>query len=129
MDYNAETLSFNGYQWLKVHQIIALVVIPLILVHLWIHGHWVKNLVRLKKGNGKNYDMNLTLFIVFVLTALTALLSWVVFDGKPVADLLREVHNKLGLALLFFFVVHLINYFKWLVTMTKKAINKKKKLK
>ena len=127
MDYNKLTLGLNGNQWLKAHQLLALVVIPLVMLHLWLHGYWLKKLFRLKKASGKNHDMNLALFIVFVLTVLTALISWLVFDGKPAADLLREIHNKLGLALLFFFAIHLINYFKWLANMTRKNFSKEKR--
>ena len=56
MDYNNETLGFNGHQWLETHQISALVVIPLILTHLWMHAYWIGNLLRLKKGTGKNHQ-------------------------------------------------------------------------
>jgi thiosulfate reductase cytochrome b subunit len=123
--YETITLGLNGQKWLTVHRIFALIVIPLIVVHLWLHGYWVKRLFSYKqKSKGKNNDMNIALFVVFILTALTALISWIVFSGKPAADLLREVHNKLGFALIFFFIIHLANYFKWLVNKTKKLLKK-----
>lgn len=124
--YEKDTIGLNGYTWLWVHRILGLVVIPLIMVHLWMHAHWVKKLFNFKqKKHGKNHDMNVALFVVFTLTAFTALISWFIFPGKSAADLLREVHNKLGLALIFFFVLHLANYFKWLLYMTRKLFNKK----
>jgi hypothetical protein len=124
--YETMSLGMNGHTWLRAHRILALVVIPLIVIHLWFHGYWIKKLFSFKnKNKGKNNDMNLILFVVFVLTVLTALISWFLFSGKPAAELLREVHNKLGFALIFFFIVHLVNYFRWLLKMTKKTFGKK----
>ncbi|HPF52378.1 MAG TPA: DUF4405 domain-containing protein [Draconibacterium sp.] len=76
---------------------------------------------------GKNSGTNLTLFIVFFLTAFTSLLAWFVFGDSPLAEILREVHNKLGLLLIFFFIFHLINYFRWFINMTGKILGKKKR--
>jgi len=123
--YETKSFGIDGNIWITTHRILALVVIPLIITHLWLHAYWIKKLFSLKQKNrGKNNDMNIALFVVFILTALTALVSWIVFSGKPAADLLREVHNKLGFALIFFFVIHLANHFKWLVNMTKKLLKK-----
>jgi thiosulfate reductase cytochrome b subunit len=123
--YETETIGISGHNWLKTHQILALIVVPLIIIHLWLHSYWIVRLFSFKqKSKAKNNDMTIALFAVFILTVLTALLSWLVFDGKPIADLLREVHNKLGFALIFFFVIHLVNYFKWLVNMTKKLLGR-----
>ncbi len=124
-DHVVETIGLNGDIWLLVHKVCAVTVLPLIVTHLWLHAYWVKNIFS-KKKKSKNNDMNISLFVVFSLCVLTAFLAWLVFSGKPVADLLREVHNKLGFALIFFFIVHLKNYFKWLLTMTKKSFGKKK---
>ena len=124
--YVLETLGIDGYQWLWIHRITALAIIPIILVHLLMHLHWLKMLVKLQ-FKGKNSGTNLTLFIVFFLTAFTALLAWFVFGDSPLAEILREVHNKLGLLLIFFFIFHLINYFRWFINMTGKILGKKKR--
>lgn len=123
--YVLETFGIDGYQWLWIHRITALAIIPIILVHLLLHLHWLKMLLKLSL-KGKNSGMNLTLFIIFLLSAITALLAWFVFGVSPVAEILREVHNKLGLLLIFFFVIHLSNYFKWFLHMTRKILGKKK---
>ena len=124
-DYNLLTIGLNGDQWLKIHQVTAFVVIPLIVIHLLMHIHWLKQLFTFKM-KGKNSGMNLTLLIVFLMCALTAFLAWFVFEGTKLAEALREVHTKLGLLLIIFFVIHLSNYFKWLVNMTKKMWKKDK---
>jgi len=119
------TMGIDGNAWVKIHQIIALIVIPLIFIHLLMHTHWLKQLLTFKM-TGKNSGMTLTLFIVFLLCAITALLAWFVFDGTKMAEALREVHNKLGLLLIVFFAIHLYNYFRWLLNMTRKHFGKKK---
>ena len=68
--------------------------------------------------------MNLTLFILFFLCALTALLAWLVFNDSKLGEVLRELHTKLGLLLIIFFAIHLSNYFKWMLNMTQKAWRK-----
>ncbi len=125
-DYNISTLSLSGHQWLKLHQVVALVVIPLIGLHLWLHKYWLKALFSFKKKNkSKNNDLNIGLLLIFFSCVVTALLAWVIVKDEKLADLLREVHNKLGLALIFFFIIHLANYYKWLVKMTRKKLGKK----
>lgn len=124
-DYEFNTIGLNGHQWLKVHQVTALIVIPLIVTHLLMHMHWLKQLLTFKM-KGKNSGMNLTLLIIFLMCALTALLAWFVFDGTKLAEALREVHTKLGLLLIIFFLIHLSNYFKWIKNMTLKKFGKNK---
>lgn len=125
--YIIETFGIDGYQWLWIHRITAIINIPIILVHLLWHLHWFKMLISLR-FKGKNSGMNFTLFIVFILCAFTALLAWLVYRDSPVAEILREVHNKLGLLLIFFFIIHLSSYFKWFVNMTRKHFGKRKRI-
>lgn len=121
-----ETLTFgyNGQKWLEIHRIMMFIIIPVIGIHLWMHAHWLKNLVTLSL-KGKNSGLNLTLFIVFLMCAVTAILGWTVLNGTPLGEVLVEVHSKLGLLLIFFFIIHMSNYFKWLVNMTRKHFGKK----
>lgn len=126
VDYTIKTLGLDGNTWLTLHRITSLVVIPLVSIHLWFHRKWIKKIFKIKKkGKGKNHDMNLILLVVFILCVLTGLGAWFIFSGKEEADLLREVHNKFGLILIFFFLLHMFTYFKWLVKMTKKKMGKK----
>jgi len=122
------TIGLDGITWLKIHQVMALAVLPLIFVHLLMHKHWLKQLLTFKM-TGKNSGMTLTLFIVFLLCSITALLAWFVFDETKIAEALREVHNKLGLLLIIFFAIHLNNYFKWFLNMTRKHLLVKAKKK
>ncbi len=125
-DYEQLSLGINGHLWLKVHRITALVVVPLIVVHLWMHKHWLKSLVTLKT-KGKFGGTNMTLFFLFLFCLLTALLAWLVFEDTKLGEALREVHSKLGLLLIVFFVAHISNYYKWLLNMTRKKFGKRSK--
>lgn len=123
-DNELPTLGLNGHRWLVIHQVTALTVIPLIFTHLLMHIHWLKQLFTFKlKGN--NSGMNLTQLIVFLMCALTALLAWWAFDGTKLAEALREVHSKLGLLLIVFWGIHLYNYSRWLLNMTRKKLRGK----
>lgn len=123
--YETKTFGIDGNVWLWVHRITALVNIPIIAIHLILNVHWLKKLVTFTM-NGKNNGMNLTLFIVFIVCVTTGLLAWFAFEGEPLGQVLREVHNKLGLLLIFFFIIHLSNYYKWFLHMTKKYLGKNK---
>jgi len=125
-DHEVLSLHLNGLQWTKIHRITALVAIPLIAIHLLMHPHWMKQLFRFSL-KGRHSGMNLTLFILFIMCALTALLPWLILEETKLTEALREVHTKLGLLLIIFFVVHISNYFKWLINMTKKSFNKASK--
>ena len=118
------SFGLDGNLWLQIHRIAALIVIPLIIIHLLLHTHWIKDLFKYKL-KGKNSGMNLTLFFVFAACAVTALLAWFAFYGKPLSEVLREVHSKLGLLLIFFYIIHVSNYYKWLARMTRKYLWKK----
>lgn len=125
MEYDVKTWGIDGTIWLTIHRFSSLFVIPLISVHLWFHRKWIQKIFKIKKkGKGKNHDINLIFLSVFILCALTGLGAWLVFSGQEAADLLREVHNKFGLILIFFFLIHMINNFKWLIKMTRKKFGK-----
>jgi hypothetical protein len=124
-EYDDLSFGIDGYLWLKIHRITALVVVPLIIIHLWLHKHWLKRLITLKT-KGKFGGTNMTLFFIFLFCVITALLAWLVFEDTKLGEALREVHSKLGLLLIVFFVVHLTNYFRWLKDMTLKFFRKKK---
>ena len=117
--YVLETFGIDGYQWLWIHRITAIANVPIIAVHLFFNIHWFKMLFSLR-FKGKNSGMNFTLFVIFLLCLITAFLAWLVYSEKPLAEVLQEVHSKLGLLLIFFFMLHLGTFFRWFINMTKK---------
>lgn len=107
--------------WLMMHKITAIVAFPMVAWHLVLHYSWFVKLVTLKLKN-KYKGANLTLFIVYVLSIATAVLSWLVFQDSKVGDGLRGIHSKLGFLLIVFLGFHLKNYLPWIVKMTKKIL-------
>lgn len=122
--YCTKTLSIDGNTWLIIHEFFSVLSFILVVIHLIIHIDWLKNIF-LKKSSNKYKGINITLLIVFSLTALTALSSWLIVSNTEVSEGLRGAHNKLGLLLIIFFSIHITNYFKWLVKMTNQVFGKK----
>src|SRR5210317_1636177 len=84
-DYELFTLGLDGYVWLKVHRVAALVVVPLIIIHLWLHKHWLKRLITLKT-RGNFGGTNMTLFFIFLFCVITALLAWLFLGDTKLAE-------------------------------------------
>ncbi|PKQ64500.1 hypothetical protein BZG02_06750 [Labilibaculum filiforme] len=108
-------MGWNAHYWFSFHKLTAVLSILLILLHLFVKTDWVKNLL-LSKLKARFKASNIILFIVFIICSLTALCSWLIFDGANIAELLRGIHNKLGLLLIVMFVIHLWNYRKVIVS-------------
>ncbi len=116
--YLDETMGINGNTWIIIHKILTVISLPIVLLHLALHYNWLKKLVTLKLKN-KHSGMNISIFIIFLLCASTSLLSWLIFANSNIGEALRGIHNKLGILLIVFFAIHILNYYKWIVNMTK----------
>lgn len=109
----------DAHFWFPFHRVTAVITTLLILLHLFVKTDWVKNLF-LFKLKGRFKAANIILFVVFLLCSLTALNSWLIFDGTDIAENLRGIHNKLGLLLIIMFAIHIWNYRKVIITQLKK---------
>ena len=118
-----EMLGLSGKSWLFFHKTFSIINLPLIALHLILHYNWLEKLFTFKLKN-KNRATNITLFVLFFLCVVTSFLSWFVFKDSAAGDGLRGIHNKFGLLLIVFFVMHLIAYSGWLIKMTKKILQK-----
>ncbi|MRT92595.1 hypothetical protein [Ancylomarina sp. 16SWW S1-10-2] len=115
----SSVMGCNAHFWFPFHKLTAVISTFLILLHLFVKTDWVKNLFLFKlKGGFKT--SNIILFIVFLFCSLSALSSWLIFDGDDMAEFLRGIHNKLGLLLIVMFAIHLWNYRKVIVSQVKK---------
>lgn len=121
--YCETTMGKDGYFWLDTHIVFAVISFIMIIIHLSLHLNWFKKLFTGKLKN-KYWIKNLILVIVFSLTFLTSAIPWLFLDESNTATLMLGIHNKLGLLLTIFFVIHLLSYYKWLLNMTKNAFNK-----
>ena len=116
-------LGFDGHAWMLFHRVVAVISSVLILLHLSIKTDWLKRLFTFNI-KGKFKVSNILIFVFFLLSFLTAFLSWLVFPDTNVAQLLRGIHNKLGLVLIVLFLLHLFNYYRHLIELTKKILLK-----
>lgn len=121
--YPETTLGLDGESWLKAHVVSAIISFVLVGIHLSLHLTWFKKLFSGQLKN-KYWVRNLTLVILFLFALLTSFIPLLFFGESDEAKMMLGIHNKLGLLLIIFFVIHLLSYFKWLVSMTKKAFNK-----
>lgn len=118
--YTELILSKDGGFWLNTHIVFAVITFVIIIIHLSLHINWLSKLVSGKLKN-KYWVGNLILLILFLLTTIASALPWLFLDESTISTFLLGVHNKLGLLLIAFFLIHLFRYFNWLVTMTKKV--------
>lgn len=123
LPYDNETLGLDGNSWMFIHKTLTIIALPLVILHLALHFNWLKKLFTFKLKN-KHRGINVTLFVLFVLCSITALLSWLIFNDSDLGQLLRGLHNKIGILLIVFFAIHLISYTGWILGMTKKLLNK-----
>lgn len=122
--YLETTLGRDREFWLNTHIVFGVISFVMTTIHVSLHVNWLKKLFTGKLKN-KYWIRNLILLIVFSLTILTSAIPWLILDESNTASMLLGIHNKMGLLLIIFFVVHLLTYSKWLVNMTKNALKKR----
>jgi len=74
-----------------------------------------------------NYLIDVGLFIQFVLVGYSGLVMY--FNEHGAGYFLRLIHDKVGILMLIFFVVHIALHRKWIVTTTKNFFVRKRKIK
>lgn len=121
--YSEFILNKDGNFWLNTHIVNAMITFVMISIHLSLHLNWFKKLFSGKQKN-KYWIRNLILIIIFLSTTLTSIFPWLVLGESNTASMLLGIHNKLGLLLIAFFVIHLLSYSRWLINMTKKVLKK-----
>ncbi|RPJ73967.1 MAG: DUF4405 domain-containing protein [Alphaproteobacteria bacterium] len=74
-----------------------------------------------------NNLVDLALFIQFVLVGGSGLIMY--FNHHAAVSLLRLIHDKVGILMLVFFVVHIILHWRWIVFTTKKYCQRNREIK
>lgn len=116
---DSTVMGQNAHFWFSFHKIIAIISTPLLLLHLFVKTNWVKKLFTLKLKDRFKIS-NILLFITLFLCTLTAFSTAFIFDGSDIAKVLGGIHNKLGLALILVFTIHIWNYRKVIINQLKK---------
>jgi hypothetical protein len=116
-------LAKDGHFWLAFHKTVSIVCTPFILLHLFVKTNWVKNFF-LFKLKGRVKTSNIVLFLAYSICLFTAIGSWLVFSDNDIASLMKGVHNKVGILLLFIFCIHVWNYRITILIQIKRLGNK-----
>lgn len=115
-------LNRDGHFWLNTHIVFAIISIVIILVHLSLHLNWFRKLFSAKRN--KYWFRNLMLVILFFVTAFTSFIPLLILEESAASSLILGIHNKFGLLLIAFFIIHFLSYSKWLISMTQKVFIK-----
>ena len=105
-------IDYGG--WSVIHKIATVVLSLIMAYHILLHWKWYKN-VLLKKLLKKNRQV-LLLTVIFIITSATGLIPWLVLSGDEMHITRRgilEIHDKMGIMLIVFLILHLSKRFKW----------------
>ncbi len=74
-----------------------------------------------------NYLVDLALFIQFSLVGYSGFIMY--FDHRAAGPILRLIHDKVGILMLVFFVVHIALHWRWIVFTTKNLFRRERQMK
>jgi len=105
-------LHYSDWSW--IHKASTIVLTLFIAYHVQLHWNWYKN-VLYKKLLTKNKQV-LLLSVIFTVSFLTGFIPWVLQLSHP-TDITRrfllEIHDKTGIILIVFLVLHVSKRVKW----------------
>ena len=106
--------GLNYFNWSGIHKFFGVVMSLLMAYHILLHWKWFKN-VLLKKLFKKNIQV-LILSVIFIVTCLSGFIPWLLLpeNGNDFTRrFLIEIHDKTGLILIVYLVLHVSKRFKW----------------
>ncbi len=109
--------------WATLHRYTNVFFSLLMIYHIYTHWKWYKEVV-VKHLIGKNIQIT-ALSILFLLVALTGFIPWLIDLSGSTGDLrilFIELHDKLALILIIYFILHIIKKTKWYMKAYKKLI-------
>ena len=74
-----------------------------------------------------NYLVDLALFVQFALVGYSGLVMY--FNHRAAGPILRLIHDKVGILMLVFFVVHIALHWRWIVFTTKNFFRREREMK
>lgn len=74
-----------------------------------------------------NYLVDLALFIQFVLVGYSGVVMY--FNHHAAGPILRLIHDKVGLLMVVFFIIHIALHWRWIVFTTKNIFRREKEMK
>jgi hypothetical protein len=118
IDINYKTFGINYLVWSEIHKMVIIIVSIFMIFHMIRHWKWYKIIIK-KSLFAKNKQVIL-LSIIFIITALTGYIPWLVniTGGEDTTrKMFIEIHDKLALLLFVFLVLHISKRMKWFLTL------------
>jgi len=106
--------GLHYFDWSGIHKTSSIVLTLLMAYHILLHWKWYKN-VLFKKLFSKNRQV-LLLSIIFIVAFLTGFSPWILqlrVGTNSIRTSLLEIHDKIGIVLIVFLVLHVSKRFKW----------------
>jgi len=115
-----------GYNaWTNIHKTSIIIFSLFITFHLFKHLEWHKTIII--RTLAQRNRSKLILVIVFILTAITGYISWII-NLSGGLDIARksfiEIHDKIAILLIVLLTLHLTNRLKWYFSTLDKLKNK-----
>lgn len=120
-----------------IHDKIGILMLVFFVVHVALHWKWIvltkKNLFSNKRDiiDGRktkiNYFVDLVFFIQFALVGYSGLVMY--FNHHGAGSILTFIHEKIGILMLAFFVIHIMLHWRWIVFTTKNLLRSDKQIK
>lgn len=120
-----------------IHDKIGILMLVFFVVHIALHWRWIvlttRNFFRkerqMKEGRKLklNYLVDLAFFVQFALVGYSGLIMF--FNHHGAGQILRLIHDKVGILMLVFFVVHIVLHWRWIVFITKNFFGRKRDMK
>lgn len=114
IDVSKTAMGFTYTQWSTMHKWSIVAFTLLVVYHIYAHWKWYKGVIR-KHLISKHFQV-ITLSVIFLLVAITGLLSWVIDLRGELGSLrltLIEIHDKLAIILTIYMVLHVAGRMKW----------------
>jgi hypothetical protein len=74
-----------------------------------------------------NYLVDLALFVQFALVGYSGIVMY--FNHRATGPILRLIHDKVGLLMVVFFIIHIVLHWRWIVCTTKNFFRREGKIK
>lgn len=114
IDTSKIVCGLNYADWSVTHKLVVVVFSLLMIYHIYVHWKWYKGVIT-KHLIGKNRQV-IILSLLFLLVAVTGFIPWLIdlSGGTSIFRMLFiEIHDKITLILIVFFILHFIKRADW----------------
>lgn len=117
-----------------IHDKIGILMLVFFVIHIAFHWKWIvsttKSFFSKREITGRrklNYLVDLIFFVQFVLVGYSGLVMYINHHGA--GFILHLIHDKIGILMLVFFIIHISLHWKWIVFTTKNLLRRDEQIK